>query len=124
MIAEKLGNEDAALYRFTHPVQPAQPVIPAPKPALSDTVLERNPYKRPPQQPSHLSEPHLTSSQSTVQMSANSQPGIGGPSHPPRKGSKAAPQYAAGSAKTPIMLAIIKVQQCVQLLLRHTFFGP
>ena len=106
MIAQKLGNEDAALYRFTHPIQPAQPVTPPPPPALSNTVVERDPSggatKQPLQQPS-LSQPPRA--RPTQPLGAR----LGAPSHPPRKGAKSGPQYAAGNAKTPIMLAEIKV---------------
>ncbi len=109
MIAQKLGNEDAALYRFTHPVKPEQPMVPAQKPALSDTVVERDPSLK----PSHKPSPHVHSqmqpAQKPLQQSGKGQGSIGGASHPPRKGAIIAPQYAAGSAKTPIMLAEIKV---------------
>ncbi|KAL0032891.1 hypothetical protein WJX77_005051 [Trebouxia sp. C0004] len=114
MIAQKLGNEDAALYRFTHPVKPDQPLVPAPKPALSDTVVERNPSPKASQSPSQLPPSHDAPSRAAASQTPSKQPedkvkdSVGSASHAPRKGSKAAPQYAAGNAKNPIMLAEIK----------------
>lgn len=119
MIAQKLGNEDAALYRFTHPVKPDQPLVPAPKPALSDTVVERNPSQKASQHPSQLPPSHDALPQAGALQLPLQRPqnevkgGVGSASHPPRKGSKAAPQYAAGHAKNPIMLAEIKVGAAV-----------
>lgn len=114
MIAQKLGNEDAALYRFTHPVKPDQPMTAASKPALSNTVVERDPSQKdsqniPKTETTKPQPSQLQNSQSSVQQSSKGKAGIAGPSHPPRKGSQAGPQYAAGSAKTPIMLAEIQV---------------
>lgn len=111
MIAQKLGNEDAALYRFTHPVKPDQPVASAAKPALSNTVVERNPSQKASHQTPLTSEPQAKASQlqhpdSSVQQLGKV--GIVGPSHLPRKGSQAGAHFAAGNAKTPIMLAEIK----------------
>lgn len=119
MIAQKLGNEDAALYRFTHPVKPDQPLVPAPKPALSDTVMERDPLPKASQHPSQLPPPHDAPPQAgpsqtpLQQLQHKLNGGVGSASHPPRKGTKAAPHYAAGNAKTPIMLAEIKVGAAV-----------
>ncbi|DBA66827.1 TPA: hypothetical protein ACH3X2_001963 [Trebouxia sp. C0005] len=114
MIAQKLGNEDAALYRFTHPVKPDQPLVPAPKPALSDTVVERDPSPNPSQHPSQLPPSQDAPSQAgplqtpSQQLQDKAKGKMGSASHPPKKGTKAAPQYAAGNAKNPIMLAEIK----------------
>ena len=119
MIAQKLGNEDAALYRFTHPVKPDQPLVPAPKPALSDTVVERDPLQKASQHRSQLplsqeALPQAGALQPPLQQSRDKvEGGVGSASHAPRKGTKAAPQYAAGNAKNPIMLAEIKVGTAV-----------
>jgi hypothetical protein len=117
MIAQKLGNEDAALYRFTHPVKPDQPLVPTPKPALSNTVVERDPLQKASQHPSQLPPlyvapppPQARPPQAPLQQHQGGvKSSVGSASHPPRKGTNAAPQYAAGNAKTPIMLAEIKV---------------
>lgn len=130
MIAQKLGNEDAALYRFTHPtVQPTA----TPPPALSNTVIERNPSLPPShhaaQTASNISTQGLQQSGTQEAFVGSTHPprqegGSGvGASHLPRKQSKAGVQYAAGNAKVPIMLAEIKVcsynpgdyQPCKQL---------
>lgn len=126
MIAQKLGNEDAALYRFTHPAA-APPTPPAtPRPALSNTVIERDPSLHPSQ---HVSSQHRPTSDATAQHSvqqADSQqapvgsvqiPSKGGRGVGTRKRSKAGLQYAAGNAKVPIMLAEIKV--CMHGLYRQ-----
>lgn len=118
MIAQKLGNEDAALYRFTHPA-PQPPPRATPPPALSNTVIERNPSLPPSQ---HAAQPSKTTTQQGMQQSAphpaavgfsqtSSNEGMAGvhASDVPRKRSKAGVQYAAGNAKVPIMLAEIKV---------------
>ncbi|KAL3135542.1 hypothetical protein ABBQ38_006019 [Trebouxia sp. C0009 RCD-2024] len=117
MIAQKLGNEDAALYRFTHPA-PQPPPRATPPPALSNTVIERNPSLPPSQ---HAAQPSKTTTQQGMQQSAphpaavgfsqtSSNEGMAGvhASDVPRKRSKAGVQYAAGNAKVPIMLAEIK----------------
>ena len=115
MIAQKLGNEDAALYRFTHPVKPDQPLVPAPKPALSNTVVERDPSQKASQHPSQLLPSHVAPPEAGPPQAPSQQhqgkvkSSVGSASHPPRKRSNAVPQYAAGNAKTPIMLAEIKV---------------
>ena len=118
MIAQKLGNEDAALYRFTHPA--AQPTPAAtPQPALSNTVIERDPSLHPSQRASgqhsptsHVSAqrsmPQAESQQASQSSSQVSSPG-GWVGAGTRKRSKAGLQYAAGNAKVPIMLAEIKV---------------
>ena len=115
MIAQKLGSEDAALYRFTHPAA-APPTPPAtPQPALSNTVIERDPSLH---QPQHVSGQHRPTSDVTAQHSMQQAerqqapvtiPSKEGMSVGTRKRSKAGLQYAAGSAKVPIMLAEIKV---------------
>ena len=117
MIAQKLGNEDAALYRFTHPVaQPTPPVTP--QPALSNMVIERDPSPHPSQHASEAHKPthhagaqqsmHRAESQQASKSSSQvpSQEGLGAGT---RKQSKPGLQYAAGDAKVPIMLAEIKV---------------
>ncbi len=115
MIAQKLGNEDAALYRFTHPVKPDQPLVPAPKPPLSDTVVERDPLQKASQHPSQFPPSHDAPSKAGASQPPSQQTqdkvkgSVGNASHLPSKGTKAAPQYAAGNAKNPIMLAEIKV---------------
>ena len=117
MIAQKLGNEDAALYRFTHPA--ALPTPPAtPPPALSNTVVERDPSLHSSQRASglHKFTSHASAQQSVQQAGSqqtskssshiSSQGGVGAGT---REQSKAGLQYAAGNAKVPIMLAEIKV---------------
>ena len=119
MIAQKLGNEDAALYRFTHPA--AQPTPSAtPLPALSNTVVERDPSLHPSQRASGLHKPtsHASAQQAGSKQQADSQQASKSSSHIPSQGgvgagtrerSKAGLQYAVGNAKVPIMLAEIKV---------------
>ena len=133
MIAQKLGNEDAALYRFTHPVlQPNPPATPPP--ALSNTVVERNPSLPGSQRVTQASTTPMQTSKTTTETSQStttqqglqqsrpqqapvssaespSREGTGAAGAPdlPRKQPKAGVQYAAGNAQLPIMLAEIKV---------------
>lgn len=119
MIAQRLGNEDAALYRFTHPAA-APPTPPAtPRPALSNTVIERDPSLH---QPQHVSSQRRPTSdanpQHSVQQAESQQAPVPIPSKErksvgTRKRSQAGLQYAAGNAKVPIMLAEIKVCPCM-----------
>lgn len=118
MIAQKLGNEDAALYRFTHPAPQPSPAA-TPPPALSNTVIERNPSLPPSQ---HAAQTSKTTTRQGLQQSAPHQASVSSSQTPskegmvsvaapdlPRKRSKADVQYAAGNAKVPIMLAEIRV---------------
>ena len=133
MIAQKLGNEDAALYRFTHPTPPTPPAKSHPQVAFFNTVVERDPSAKNPSQtasnshkdssPSatqktmqragdHKASPKPSSSQSASKPSA----GVGSLSHHPRKQTMPPQQYAAGNAKVPIMLAEIKVNTPLHIL--------
>lgn len=125
MIAQKLGNEDAALYRFTHPA--LQPTPPAgPPPALSNTVIERDPSLHFSQRATGQQDPSssATSQQRVQQPDTRHASAISSENHSKpeisagaRKRSKAGLQYAAGNAKVPIMLAEIKVRRHLWALL-------
>ena len=149
MMAQKLGNEDAALYRFTHPPFPTPPATPTRPPALSNTVVERNPSAQsisPTSSQQQHQQQHQQQQQQQQQQDSSAsgdkqarpgadrlqaasgvgsqavikrQVGLGAASHPPRRQAKATQQYAAGSAKIPIMLAEIKVSKCCQSLRCH-----
>lgn len=127
-IAQKLGNEDAALYRVTHAAQPDPPLTaPRAPPALSDTVVEHEPsqplqhsatngqssakpgLQRPAQPVKATGEPTADVGLQLNQENGAVRSNLHLVSHPPKKGSKAGPLYAAGSSKVPIMLAAIQV---------------
>lgn len=134
MVAQKLGNEDAALYRFTHPTLPNPPAKAHPRPALSTTVVERNTSAQGPSSaPNKVSLPDTqqtiqkvgerqTSAEAGSSQSTSKQPAdVGSPSRQPRKQTKPAEQYAAGNAKVPIMLTEIKVWTASSHLVAYAF---